>query len=232
MKIIVSIASTTHIDRHNERISKSVLDDMAKQTKDKYIPLLFNHEWDRQIGVNLYGEVFLLHDGEYALGMVSGLFENENEKEHFKIGQPNIVWIEYKKYLNTDELIEKMSSKNQEKHTIPSVKPNRNISDYLEEYLNSTQVTPDGKLYKIKKFIASFGDLKIDIYPKDHKNPTHFHVTSLQRGINARFDINTLELINIKCGKINQKDIKKIQTFFKETPSLLEKLKSESLRME
>jgi hypothetical protein len=229
MQITVGIGSTTHLDRHNERMAKSALDGMAEQIKEKYIPQLIEHDWNRHIGVLLYGEVFQLKDGEYALGIVTGLFENEAEKIEFKSGQPNKVWHDYKKYLNIEELIN-LNDKNKpnlvKQNDIPI-----NVADLLETHLDSTQVLPDGRVYKIKRFIAATGDLRIEVYPKDHQ-PSHFHVISKQRGIDARFDINTLKLVNMKEGKIKENDIKKIQNFFRASPTLLNRLRNEHSRMQ
>ncbi len=229
MKITTGIASTTHIDRHNERMAKSAIDGMAEQIKERFIPQLIEHDPKQHIGVVLYGEVFLLKDGEFALGIVSGIFENNEEKETFKTGQPNYVWQDYKKYLNIDELLKMIEQNHQTRQ--PNFSPKEsNIADLLETHLDSTQVLPDGTVYKIKRFIASTGDLKIEVYPKDH-DPQHFHVTSKQRNIDARFDIKTLTLINMKQGNIKEKDVKKIQNFFSTNPTILEKLKNEHARM-
>jgi hypothetical protein len=230
MKITIGIASTTHIDRHNERMAKSALDGMAEQIKERFIPQLIEHDLNQHIGVGLYGEVFQLKDGEYALGIVSGIFENEEERERYKTGQPNIVWQDYKKYLDIDELL-KMNEQNYQASQINPSSKNSNIADLLETHLDSTQVLPDGTVYKIKRFIAATGDLRIEVYPKDH-NPQHFHVISKQRGIDARFDIETLNLINTKQGTIRENDVRKIQNFFKTCPKCLEKLRSEHTRLQ
>lgn len=229
MQINIGIASTTHLDRHNERMAKSALDGMAGQINEKYIPQLVEHDWNRHIGVLLYGEVFQLKDGEYALGVVTGLFENENEKNEFKSGQPNKVWQNYKQHLDIKKLIE---LSDQKKSNL--VNQNRvpvNVADLLENHLDSTQVLPNGRVYKIKRFIAATGDLRIEVYPKDHE-PSHFHVISKQRGINARFDIHSLELVDMKDGKIKKDDIKKIQDFFRTSPTLLNRLRNEHSRMQ
>jgi len=230
MKITIGIASTTHIDRHNERMAKSALDGMAVQIKERYIPQLIEHDLNQHIGVGLYGEVFQLKDGEYALGIVSGIFENEEERERYKTGQPNNVWQDYKKYLDIDELL-KLNKQNHQTKPINFFSQDSDIADLLETHLDSTQVLPDGTVYKIKRFIASTGDLRIEVYPKDH-SPQHFHVISKQRKINARFDIKTLGLINTKSGSIQEKDIKKIQNFFKTNPDYLEKLRNEHVRLQ
>lgn len=228
MKITTGIASTTHIDRHNERMVRSALDSMAEQIKERFIPQLIEHDPNQHIGVILYGEVFQLNDGEYALGIVSGLFENEEEKKSHKTGNPNKVWRDYKKYLDIDELVKI----NEQNHQVAKTKKTKqvNIADLIETHLDSTQVLPDGTVYKIKRFIASTGDLKIEVYPKDHE-PEHFHVISKQRKINARFDIKTLDHINNKQGSISSSDIRKIQNFFDTHPGMLEFLKNEYARL-
>lgn len=229
MQINIGIASTTHLDRHNERMAKSALDGMVDQIKEKYIPQLIEHDRNRHVGVLLYGEVFQLKDGEHALGVVMGLFENENEKNEFGLDQPNKVWQNYKQYLNIDELIglsEQKKSDLVSQNRIPV-----NVADLLEIHLDSTQILPDGRVYKIKRFIAATGDLRIEVYPKDH-DPSHFHVISRQRGINARFDIRTIELVNMKEGKIKKDDIKKIQDFFKTSSDFLNQLRDEHSRMQ
>lgn len=227
MKITTAIASSTHCDRHNERMTKSALDGMAEQIKKKLIPQLIEHDPNQHIGVVLYGEVFQLKDGEFALGVVLGIFEN-NEKSTFKMGQPNNIWQNYKKYLDINKL-----KRNDHGHqTIRANYSSKdlNTANLLETHLDSTQVSPDGTVYKIKHLIASVKDLNVEIFPGDHGNPSHFHVISKQRNINAKFNIETLELSSIKSGEISSKDIKKIKNFFKQ-PEMLTKLKNEHKRL-
>lgn len=230
MRIETCIASTTHIDRHNERVAKSALDSAVEQIKERFIPQLVEHDWDQHIGVVLYGEVFQLQDGEYALGIVSGIFESRKERERYKTGQSNEVWQDYKKYLDIDGLL-KMNEQNHQANEADLPLKNMNVADLLEIHLDSTQLLSDGTVYKIKRFIAATGDLRIEVYPKDHEHQPHFHVISRQRGINARFDIKTLDLMNMKQGEIQENDVKKIQNFFRIFPNYLEKLKSEHARM-
>ncbi len=90
---------------------------------------------------------------------------------------------------------------------------------------------PDGTVYKIKRFIASTGDLSIDVYAKDHEYEPHFHVISKQRSIDARFDLETLEVISMKTGTIKQSDVKKIKDFFKLRPDKLKFLNDEHKRL-
>lgn len=228
---MTGIATTTHIDRHYERFSKSALEGMADQIKQKYIPNLVDHDPNKQIGIILYGEVFRLADGEYALGVVTGVFEDPQEQSEFKNGDKNTVWYKYIELLNVESLI-KMQQKNSDGSGkyVQRKRSDLSLVELLEIHLNSTQVAADGKIYKIKKFIASTGDLRFEVYPKDHENQPHFHVISKQRGINARFDIDTLELISIKQGAIRPSDVKKIQSFFR-SKFMRKKLKEEHARL-
>lgn len=234
MRIITGIMSTTHVDRHGERMSKNALEGMADQINNKYIPYLIEHDWDKHVGTVFYGEVFRLKDSEYALGVVVGLFEVESEFENFKKGNENTVWPDYKNYLNPNELVlsldDKIGIKDSAGDYITMPRSKRSVADLLEVHLDSTQVLPDGTVYKIKRFIATTGDLRIELHPKDHP-PAHFHVISKQRNIDARFDISTLEFGSMKKGKISNGDIKKIQSFFRCYPEMLAKLKKEYLRL-
>lgn len=229
MMLTTGIASTTHIDRHYDKMAKSALDGMAKQINETFIPHLIEHDPNQHIGVILYGEVFQLNDGEYALGFVAGIFENSIERERFKTGYPNDVSNKYRKYLDIAELV-KMVDQNHQSHTIDVLPREFSLPHLLELHLDSTQVSPDGSVYKVKRFIASSGDLKIEVFPKDH-TPEHFHVTSKQRGIDARFDLNTLDLISMKRGSIKDKDIRKIMDFFETHPEALVKLREEHARL-
>jgi len=231
MKIMIAVASTTHLDLHNEKVSKSCLEDMALQIRSKYIPQLINHDFSKQVGVLLYGEAFPLEDGEFALYVVSGIFENKSEKQNYKLGSPNTVWKKYKHYLHDSiKLSNQRNSRRKSQKPLSNTKRDLNIADLLETHLDSTHVLPDGRVYKIKRFIAATGDLRIEVYPKDHR-PKHFHVISKQRAINARFDLETLELIDTKSGKVKRDDIRKIQNFFETYPKARQKLESEYKRM-
>lgn len=234
MRISIGIASTTHLNRHNECMTKSALEGAADQIKSRYIPQLIEHDWNRHIGVILYGEVFQLKDSHYALGVVMGLFDSEEEKEIYKTGERNKVWGEYRKYLNIQELIHLTAKKRKDSpdkiRNTNYCPADPNLADLLETHLDSTQVLPNGTVYKIKRFITKTGDLSIEVYPKDH-SPKHFHVISKQRGINARFDIQTLTLLNNKTGLIRESDATKIQQFFKTYPEMLKRLIDESDRL-
>lgn len=230
MKITTAIASTTHLDRHDERMAKSALDSFTKGICKKFIPVLIEHDPNRQIGVLLYGKVVKLDDGEYALYVVLGEFENELEKQKYLNGSPNKVWGKYVSYLAGIKDSTNPSSVNSNTPKIMDNYKDPNIVGLLETHLDSTQIWTDGRIYKIKRFIASAGDLQIHVHPKDHF-PAHFHVLSKQRGIDARFDLETLDLINTKVGKVREEDIKKIKNFFEIHTDALEKLRSEHQRL-
>ena len=86
MYLNIGIASTTHIDRNNDRMTKGALDGMANQINTKLIPYLIQHDFQKLIGVILYGEVFQLNDGEYALGIIAGVFENDLDERKYDFG--------------------------------------------------------------------------------------------------------------------------------------------------
>jgi hypothetical protein len=94
MKIVVGIASTTHIDTQGDKMAKSALISMAKQINSHFIPLTVEHK-PIYIGVILCGKVMRLNDGEWALRIVSGIFEMPKEKQDYIYGQPNTVFRQY-----------------------------------------------------------------------------------------------------------------------------------------
>lgn len=225
MVILTGITCTTHIDKHYERMAKSALEDMAKQINEKFIPFLDNHDFKKQIGVILYAEVFRLNDGEYALGSIAGLFENEKEKQRIALGKANILSREYQNLLNKQELIELVATNQKNRGKENAKGNNPSIAKLLEIHLDSTKVLPDGQVYKIKRYITSTGDLQIHMYQNDHP-PTHLHIKSKQRKFDIRLDINTLEPIRPKLGKIKNSDIRKIKNFFEVHSEILNKLKA------
>ncbi len=227
MKIIVAIASTTHIDLHNQRMAKIALDGMAEQIRSKYIPQLIEHDPNRMIGVLLEGKVIEMDDGEFALYVVGGIFDNEEEKHSYEIGSKNLVWRKYSDYLN------EVNTEIKQKDIYSTKKESEDLSitDLLEIHLDSTKIWIDGSVYFVKHFIASTKDLSIHVYPKDHW-PAHFHVISKQRNIDARFDLDTLDLISEKRGLITQADIKKIKHLLQFNPIIFDKLRSEHARLQ
>ncbi len=103
------------------------------------------------------------------------------------------------------------------------------IADLLDAHLDATKVWIDGRVIQIRRRIARVKDLIIEIYPNDHY-PPHFHVISNQRGINARFSIKTLTLLDEIQGHISSQDLKKIQNYFEHYPDSLEFLRAEYQR--
>ncbi len=71
------IASSTHVDQHGQRVDRSLLEDMASQINAQYVPLLIDHDFNRQVGVVLSAKLAALADGEYGLLVISGILENE-----------------------------------------------------------------------------------------------------------------------------------------------------------
>lgn len=69
----------------------------------------------------------------------------------------------------------------------------------------------------IKERIATIRKMKIVIYSNDH-NPPHFHVISSDNSVNAKFTIDTCELIS---GTISSKDIKRIQAFHRHPKTVI-----------
>jgi len=100
------------------------------------------------------------------------------------------------------------------------------IAEALETYLDSSRVLPNGTVYRIKLFVASVRGLNIEVYPKDHQFQPHFHVISIQRRMNARFDLVTIKYINCKSGHIRKSDERIIKDFFCKYPDELARLRS------
>lgn len=227
MKIVTGIASTTHIDVYLERMTKEALNGMAQQINSKYIRQTVEHQPGLQIGIVLCGKIKQLSDGEFGLFAVFGIFDNESEYRKYPLGTPNIVWEKYVSLLNdvSTEIKELHQEDASTKDEIPS------IATLLERHLDSTAIWEDGSVYKVKHLIARSKDLEFHVYPKDHY-PPHFHVTSKQRGIEARFHIDTLELVSIKNGNVRNSDAKKVRNFFETYPDKWKALKEAYARMQ
>ena len=67
MEIQGGIASSTHVDSHGQRMTKELLDENYLRIQTVYVPLLVDHDFNRQIGVVLSSRVIDLGDGEHAL---------------------------------------------------------------------------------------------------------------------------------------------------------------------
>ena len=233
MKIRIWIASTTHIDRQSQKMSKWCLEWMAEQINSKYIPQLVEHNFDNQIWINLYWEVFILPDWEFALWVVIWIFENDEERVPYLNYEKNLVFLEYRRYFKIDKLVDVFLSKKLESKLDIDIDVDweNDVAFLLEKFLNSTSVSPNWEVYNIKHFIAETNNLKIEVYPKDHY-PPHFHVRSKDRKLNARFHLETFDYISTKSWKITDKQIKQIKKFLQNTPRVVEKLKWEYYRFQ
>lgn len=226
MKYLVGSVTSTRPDKYGTAFSKEALFDGATQINKKYIPLTLEHERSNIIGVVLYAEVHELLKNEWFLMNVSGVFEDGDNQELYKAGLPNQESSKPK----YSKLIADQLDKYRillENTPISNYKFPDTLEEQIEQYLDRTKVDENGNIYEIRAFIASIGDLKIEIFPNDH-NPPHFHVTSKQRGINARFNLSTLKFIDYKKGtrgELKSNDIKKLENFFKTTPSVKKELK-------
>ncbi len=232
MRLQGGIASTTYVDAHGHRMTKSALDGAVEQLRAKYIPLLINHDWDKHIGVNFNARVVRLPDGEYALLIASGIFTDKSEFATYPTGAPNTAWADYESVLDdveaqVPELLSAAASRDRPKsEPYPPT-----LAGQLELHLDSTTIAPDGSVYLIKQRVATVRDMEINVYPKDH-DPPHFHVRSKQRNLDARFHVYTLDLINEKHGKIKPKEVRQIQDFFKSNSKMHTLLKSEYERLQ
>ena len=226
------IASSTHVDRHGQRVDRSLLEDMANQINAQYVPLLIDHDFNRQVGVVLSAKLAALADSEYGLLVISGIFENEEEAESFLIGAPNMRWRDYGCQLG--EIEREAFIPSLPGHTGAEESPEglEGIAARLNSYFDSTEIMDDGSIYLVKRFIAPVGDMRVYVYPKYH-DPPHFHVVSRQRrsGFDARFHVETLELLSYKYGSMRDSDIRRIKEYFLSSPDDLEKLRDEYERL-
>jgi hypothetical protein len=223
------IASTTHLDEHGQIIDRKLLDDAAIRIRASYLPLLINHDPDRLIGAVLNARVTQLPDGEYALIVVSGIYESNQDAESFAPGLANTVYQDFESQLDAAEQEARTSDLPRHADVQPTQEGFEGLRERLSLYLSSTQVLPDGSLLLTKRQVVKLGDLKIEVY-RDHE-PPHFHVKSVQRGFDARFDIETLEYISNKRSGISPGDIRAVKRYFLDHPDDLDKLRNEYQRM-
>lgn len=75
---------------------------------------------------------------------------------------------------------------------------------------------------EIKQNVARVDDLQVIIYSNDH-DPPHFHVTSRDKKVDAKFRIDDGSLFK---GEMKSKDLKKIKVFYNNprTKLILEKI--------
>ncbi|MCA9382564.1 DUF4160 domain-containing protein, partial [Candidatus Dojkabacteria bacterium] len=207
-------------------IDEKALKSASEQVNRKFLPLLLDHNPKKILGVNLYSQVYKLDPDRYALIVLSGIYETDCEKNKYKIGDKNIT-SEDNKYMYRKMIRKSIATFRNELSKIPSMKykPPKTLEGEIEEYLNRTMVDDNGRVYEIRAYIDSTHDLRIEIFPRDHlENPPHFHIISKQRGINARFNVYTLEHIDTKKGKVSSNDVKKIKKFFEMHQDVYEKL--------
>jgi len=79
MKITTFIASTTHIDRNNDKMTKECLESMAEQINSKFLPLDVNHSG------NFIGGLYV----------AAGYYEYPEEKTQYPYQTPNTIWKHY-----------------------------------------------------------------------------------------------------------------------------------------
>jgi hypothetical protein len=68
--------ATTHVDLHGERLSLEVLNNLACQINERYLPISVNHDIRQPtVGRLVSAEVVKMEDGEYAVDGIGELFE-------------------------------------------------------------------------------------------------------------------------------------------------------------
>jgi hypothetical protein len=225
MEIQGGIASSTHVDSQGQRIAKELLDEMSLRIRTEFIPLLVNHDFSQQIGVTLNARVIDLGDGEHALLVVTGIFDNDDEAAQFPSGAENSVWHDFNSVMDEVEGAAREEFEAVAQPAQDGQPEELSLAERLNLYLGTTEVMPDGTVYLVKRHFDSnsLGDLSIDVYA-DH-DPPHFHVSSKQRSFDVRFYLDTLEIYSNKRGSIPGKDAKKIQDYFANNPDEHERLR-------
>jgi hypothetical protein len=211
-------------------MSERALRQAALRIRQIYVPLLVNHDWGRRVGVLLSARVEPTEDDEFVLLAVAGLFENEDEPERYPIGARNILWQHYDEILDDESLQESILEANHDESSIDqmSALSVEGIAVRLAVYLDYAYSRRKRGGYMMKFLVAQVDDLKINVY-RDHP-PPHFHVTSRQRNLNVRFDLETLEPLDGE--RIERADQKKIRRFFENNPGALQRLRDEHRRMQ
>lgn len=68
--------ATSHVDLLGDRLTREALEGMARQTKDWYIPYMYNHDIRYPpLGRAVSAELIQLQDGEYGLQLTTQIFE-------------------------------------------------------------------------------------------------------------------------------------------------------------
>ena len=86
------------------------------------------------------------------------------------------------------------------------------LTHNLEYFMNIVDIDNHIDNSRIKERVETIGKMQIIIYSNDHE-PPHFHVKSKDNEINAKFTIKDCVYIS---GRIDTKDIKRIQAFHRD----------------
>ena len=81
MQKVKARIATTHLDKHGDKLSLRILEDMCKATNESIIPMTVEHD-PRIMPIGRYfaAEIVRLEDGEYALDAIGEYFFRGNEK--------------------------------------------------------------------------------------------------------------------------------------------------------
>lgn len=90
------------------------------------------------------------------------------------------------------------------------------LSDFLADSCYVIDDPKDGSvLVETKKLVDHIGDLRIEIFPKEHA-PPHFHISG--NGVSVSFEIDSCKLLN---GRVSEKDLRKIEYYHKRAKAKL-----------
>lgn len=210
-------------------MAKELLDEESIDIRSAYVPLLVNHDFSQQVGVVLNARVIDLGDGEHALLVVTGIFEDERESSNYPNGAENVKWQDTEPFMDEVERAVRTEYGTWTPPEPDSDVRKLSLTERLGLFFNSTEVMDDGTLYLIKKHVESIEDLSIDVYA-DH-DPPHFHVKSRQKNFDIRFHLDSLEIYSSKRGNITNKDARKVQEYFRSNPDEHERLKRDHRSM-
>jgi hypothetical protein len=84
------------------------------------------------------------------------------------------------------------------------------LTNLLNKAFDSQISYYKGKQIEKKELIEVINNLRVEIYSRDH-NPPHFHITSNDNVINAKFLIKDCSLYE---GSIGRKDKKKVEEWY------------------
>lgn len=219
----IAISSTSHRDSHGEIVSPQAIKGIVSQINKSCLPFLINHNQSRDTpGALVAAKSFIMPDGETALGVLIIFYTSFASRISFQVGNKNHNWSDYVHLIDPDALLKAHDKKLETHKDVVLPVPLR-----LQAYLSSHTLNQDGIIRTTKHLIGETHDLKIVVRSRDHL-PAHFHVLSKQRGINARFSVDSLEYLDTKNGTISSSDKKLVKNFFKTNPDALEQLKERS----